>query len=969
MEKEVLEIVIVHGGMPFGPETQKHKSLGGSESAALNLAKKLRERDHIVTVFTNLPEAGRPDHFPSGGLGADRVRYVHLEQYPAFITSTEVDLLIGMRSPEVFKLNHQARRAVLWVHDLATYNGPSKALADIAWNIDEIWCVSDFQAEQWAEVTGYPRERIAVLRNAILPQPDIIPFGRSKNQLLYAARPERGLEALVRPGGIMARLPEFKLVACTYDNFHPSMKPLYDRLFGWMQQLPNAEFVGSLTNAQLRQLMYDSAAYVYPTEFEETSCIIAQEAMDARLPFLYSPRGALPETLGSYGNTFHSDHPWNSDEYCEDWARFIRNTMSDHEMFPREPGDNPGYFRFWEDAAKDVETLFYAMEGRDHNAFSRAWSLIEDSDIVAAKEYMDHFGRDNPGIHKLKQQLAELYPYLYGRESFADYYERYFVREDSKGARQRRSMVGNPRFEVISQSLADLAPGATVLDYGCAEGVIILDLAQHYPNFNFIGVDFAGSNVELCQRYAREMGLRNVEFYKGSTDDFPVIPRVDATICTEVLEHVERPWDTIYFLETRTKVGGKIIITVPMGPWESIGLRDKDQFQWRAHIWHINKWMLRTMFAEKEGCSMQSLPGGAMPDGRALGHTLFTYVADHRPVKAVSPFQKAMRHRVRETVTAAMIVNDTDMLMRTLKSLKDQVQVIRVVTHSPAAVYEVDGILTRYCRDHPWIFAETFAGPEIKPRKYGFDDARNDSVRGVYTDWVLWIDSDEYISGDFRRYLRHNAFDSYAITQHHFTCDPRGAPAQMDRPARLYRVNRGFTFFGKVHEHAEKGFNNGPGFCMMLGDVDLGHVGYVNENTRRARFSRNFPLMEWDHEVNPTRHLSKFLWLRDIVHRMRYFMEVGDPGQAHSLAQEAVQYYEDKWTSITAPGMGGEMAYKYYSEALAFLGRGTAIAVQLDISGEATTITGVFENEEKLAHLIKDVVKDKFKARNSPYWS
>src|SRR4051812_37674265 len=208
---DTLEIVLVSAGMPFGPETLKHKSLGGSETAALCLAQELKAIGHIVTVFTPLPPEGEPDSFVSGGLGSDGVRYVSMEQYAPFVSSTEVDLLIVQRSPALLKINHQARRAVLWVHDLATYNGPSREIADVAWLFNEVWAVSNWHADQYAKVTGYPRERIKTLYNALVRQ-EVMTFApRSKTQLFYAARPERGMEALVRPGGIMSRLPGYSL--------------------------------------------------------------------------------------------------------------------------------------------------------------------------------------------------------------------------------------------------------------------------------------------------------------------------------------------------------------------------------------------------------------------------------------------------------------------------------------------------------------------------------------------------------------------------------------------------------------------------------------------------------------------------------------------------------------------------------------------------------------------------------------
>ena len=959
---DTLEIVIVSAGMPFAAETLNHKSLGGSETAALCLAKELKAKGHIVSVFTPMPPEGEPDFLPSGAQGDDGVRYVGIEQYAPFVTSTEVDLLIVQRAPDLLKLNHQARRSVLWVHDLATYNGPSKTIADTAWLFDEVWAVSEWHGDQYAKVTGYPREHIKVLYNALSRQEIMEYAPKAHKQLFFAARPERGMEPLVRPGGIMSRLPGYTLKIAMYANFSKSMQPYYDQLFEWARELPNVEFIGSLTNGQVRQMMHDSEAYIYPTDHEETSCILMREAMEQNCPVLYRDRGALKETLGDYGEEVISEHPYNSDGFCADWAMAIENAGT--VQYPNAPEP-----RYWSDAADDALALYYSMNRIDRPIFSLLRSLVEDSDIVPAIALIETLPeKRGPALQTLIDQVEQLYPYLYGRESFAAYYERYFVREDSKGARQRRSMVGNPRFEAIAAEVAETPPYAVVIDYGCAEGVIILDLAQRFPTRTFIGIDFAATNVALCQEYAGKLGLNNVEFYVGSTDDWPLTVSGDAVICTEVLEHVTEPWKVIGFLEKKVLVGGRVITTVPMGPWEAIGLYNRDQFYWRAHIWHINKWMLRTMFADKTHCRMSSMPGGASADGHALGHLTFSYEADHSDPLPIDPLEKVARHRERQSVTAAMVVNDPDMLMRTLKSIHKQVHVVNIMVTTGTDDTDILHLAEKFAAEHPWVIVNTRFAPAIEPYKYGFDDARNDSIRETETNWVLWIDSDEYLSGDLTKYLRNNAFDSYAVHQHHFTCDPRGAPAQLDKPARLIRTDRGFSFYGKVHEHAERGLNGGPGFCMVLPDVDIGHVGYTNERTRRDRFSRNFPFLEWDHNVNPDRHLSKFLWLRDLVQRMRYYAEQQDVTQARLLAEAGVSYYREEWKDWDAPGMGGDQALQYYSEALSFLGRGMPIQLQMDMGDEKGVLTGVFESEDEVAKVVMSALKDKFSKRNSGYW-
>ncbi len=973
MKSSTLEIVIVAGGMAFGPTTLAYKSLGGSETAVIGAAIELRKRGHIVTVFCPLPQNG-PDAWPSGQMCADGVRWVSIDNYANFIVATEVDLLVVSRSPELLQFSHQAKKAVLWCHDLATYNGPSQGIIPVAWNFDEIWCVSEWHRQQYHKITGYPLENLVATRNGIMKYDfdDHEWLGRNPTQLVYAARPERGLINLVRPGGIMERLPEFNLKVTMYDNFPPHMADFYGQLFSWANALPNVEILPPSKQDELRLLIRTSAAYVYPTDFEETSCMLARECIEQKTPMITTMKGALPETLGDCGVFFRSFNEFGSDQWCEEYAAFVRSALSPEILYDpmAELAANCAKRAdlYWDGVAEQWEAL---AATREVQAYSRAWSLVEDSDIIAAEAFLqaqlEYSGDD--WAQKMLDQLHELYPYLWGTETLASYYERYFVREDTKGARTRHSQVGSPRFEAISDQVASLHTGACVLDYGCAEGVIILDLAARFPDKAFHGVDHAQTNVDLCTKYASEMGLKNVSFSRAEDPGELMFKAMhDAAICSEVLEHVPDPWALIGRLEEHVKEGGKIIITVPQGPWEAIGLYNKDQWHWRAHIWHINKWMLRQMFTDKQDCQMISLFNGHQADGRMLGHLVFTYTADHVPAHAIDPLEKAYQSRCRETVTACMIVkNGEDTILKTLKSLDGQVQKIVIGLSNDTEDF-TDGLIFNFAKNRPWLDVQVIQLPPIQPGQFGFDDARNATIANLDTDWFLWIDSDEYISGNFQRYLRYNAFDTYAIHQHHFTCDPRGAPTMLDKPARLCRTDRGLTFFGKVHEHAEKGFNGGPGFSFILGDVDIGHTGYVNEGVRRNRFSRNYPLLQWDRQVNPDRKLGKYLWLRDIIHMMRYSAEQRDVQGARLLAEEAVQFYSDNWAGLDDAGMGGMNALQYVSEARGMLNKGLPVSVAVSINNEQMTLEGVFESGKSIADLIEQALQTKFDQRDSGYW-
>jgi hypothetical protein len=293
-------------------------------------------------------------------------------------------------------------------------------------------------------------------------------------------------------------------------------------------------------------------------------------------------------------------------------------------------------------------------------------------------------------------------------------------------------------------------------------------------------------------------------------------------------------------------------------------------------------------------------------------------------------------------------------------------------------------VVEEWFRKHPWIYPNWIDVPAITaPDKegkmgYGFEDARNASAAGLddVTDWTLWIDTDEYLSGNLIRYAKRHAFDALAIHQSHFSVEPRGAVPQIDRPARMFRNRIGFECYGKVHEHFEKGRNNGPGWCHLVQDVDIGHTGYVNEETRRERFKRNFPLLEWDMKANPDRRLGKFLWLRDIVHRMRYHTERQENETATILAKEGIEWYEKYRDEMDSFGNGTGQGFTYYGECIKHMGRGLGFEISIKMTDpqkpeagvRSAGFGGVADDPKAVSVVLEKMIKGEIDKRNSKYW-
>ncbi len=215
--------------------------------------------------------------------------------------------------------------------------------------------------------------------------------------------------------------------------------------------------------------------------------------------------------------------------------------------------------------------------------------------------------------------------------------------------------------------------------------------------------------------------------------------------------------------------------------------------------------------------------------------------------------------------------------------------------------------------------------PAPDPKEAGFDEARNATLPHCTMDWIFWIDSDERLlnSEQIHKYLRPNIFHGYGIKQHHFSVDANFNP---DLPVRLFRNFKGMRFWGSCHEHPEKELNKGPGPSIVLSDVHIAHVGYLNESVRRERFGRNVPLMNKSVEKYPNRLLNKFFTIRDNMIYCRYIMEQTGgrfTAECRVLCEQTVKLYRENFCG-KAIYMSDE-AMKYYSDACRLLGLGAEV--------------------------------------------
>jgi glycosyltransferase involved in cell wall biosynthesis len=299
-----LDWAIFSPGMPHGPDTLETGSCGGSETAAILVARALSRRGHHVTLLS-------PGH--AGGRDAAGVHYVPIENAAAFLATTPVDAIVISRDLGACGLASAEKAVVriLWCHDL-TLKRQRGAMASFLWNLDFVYAPSRYHCEQIRQVHGMlPEARVRQTRNGIdlaafdAARRDLKDAPRDPWKLVYGSRPERGLEVAL---GIMEEsarrgLP-WRLHVSSYDNTPPQLAGYYEGLYAKARSLPNVVVLGPLKQDAWRRELLTSRALIYPgppagplAAFREIFAIVVAEAQAAGTPVVTCAKGAIPETL------------------------------------------------------------------------------------------------------------------------------------------------------------------------------------------------------------------------------------------------------------------------------------------------------------------------------------------------------------------------------------------------------------------------------------------------------------------------------------------------------------------------------------------------------------------------------------------------------------------------------------------------------------------------------------------------
>jgi glycosyltransferase involved in cell wall biosynthesis len=165
---------------------------------------------------------------------------------------------------------------------------------------------SHWNFEQFTKHFDLPTEKCLVIKNGIknIPAKEISYSQNEPLKLIHYCTPWRGLNVLL---GTMQLLQNENITLDVYSStevygksFKDQNDKEYEALYEQAKQLPNVNYIGYRPNEYIKEHLRDYHMFVYPSIWEETSCISLIESMAAGLYCIVTNYGALYETGAEY---------------------------------------------------------------------------------------------------------------------------------------------------------------------------------------------------------------------------------------------------------------------------------------------------------------------------------------------------------------------------------------------------------------------------------------------------------------------------------------------------------------------------------------------------------------------------------------------------------------------------------------------------------------------------------------------
>jgi SAM-dependent methyltransferase len=107
---------------------------------------------------------------------------------------------------------------------------------------------------------------------------------------------------------------------------------------------------------------------------------------------------------------------------------------------------------------------------------------------------------------------------------------------------------------------------ARVLDIGSGQGDFALELLSRYPSAELLGLELSEKGVEIARRKAPAARFLQRDLLDSTEPPPEYSGWATHAVCSEVLEHVDRPQELLANAAAYMAPGCRLVVTVPGGP-------------------------------------------------------------------------------------------------------------------------------------------------------------------------------------------------------------------------------------------------------------------------------------------------------------------------------------------------------------------------------------------------------------------
>ena len=276
-----------------------NNALGGSETAIASLTKNF-PKDYTIYVTGDVEEEK-----------IDNLIYIHVNNLKNLIKTTAFHTIIVSRYLNFYELyrNFSAYQTFIWAHDITLYAyGTDLSVESILakWSTKITGCICQTEWHKNLFLSSFPqlKGKIHIINNGInqnmFTSTNNIKVKKVTNRFIYTSCSERGLYKLVKLWeDILENLPDAELVISSYNNFPKSVED--NQILEIINKTPSIKHMGKLNRTELYDLMSSAEYWLYPSYFQETSCITSLEMLASEVICLYYPVAGLVNTVDKYG--------------------------------------------------------------------------------------------------------------------------------------------------------------------------------------------------------------------------------------------------------------------------------------------------------------------------------------------------------------------------------------------------------------------------------------------------------------------------------------------------------------------------------------------------------------------------------------------------------------------------------------------------------------------------------------------